>query len=70
MGKWGYINKKDEVVIPFKFSECESFINGLAYFKTEGNTFDIEGYINKSGKCVWQTKRKKDKLDIDNGDIE
>lgn len=69
-GKWGYINKKDEVVIPFKFSECESFINGLAYFKTEGNTFDIEGYINKSGKCVWQTKRKKDKLDIDNGDIE
>lgn len=62
-GKWGYINKENEVVIPFKYSECGSFVKGLAYFKIDGNSFDIEGYINKLGKSVWQAKKKKEKTE-------
>ena len=63
MGKWGFVSKDADNVlslsIPYSFSECGSFRGGLAYFMNKGATFDIEGYINKSGKIVWQTKRKK-----------
>ena len=45
--------------IPYSFSECGSFTGGLAYFMNTGVTFDIEGYINKQGKIIWKTKRKK-----------
>ena len=45
--------------IPSSFSECGSFAGGLAYFMNYGTTFDVEGYINKQGKIIWQTKRKK-----------
>lgn len=63
-GKWGFvkIDMPDSTItqtIPFGFSECGSFSGGLAYFKNEGATFDLEGYINKQGNIVWQTKRKK-----------
>ena len=66
VGKWGFVKMEmpDSVIsqsIPFSFSECGSFIDGLAYFKNEGSTFDLEGYINKQGKIVWQTKRKNNK---------
>ena len=62
--KWGFI-KKDTVnntlvqAIPFKFSVCGSFKDGMAYFANEGHAYDVEGYINKNGEMVWQTKRKK-----------
>ena len=63
MGKWGFISMDADSVlslsIPYSFSECGSFVGGLAYFKNTGATFDIEGYINKQGKIIWQTKRKK-----------
>lgn len=62
-GKWGFVSMgKDSVLnlsIPYRFSECGSFNGGLAYFMNKGTTFDIEGYINKQGKIIWQTKRKK-----------
>lgn len=63
-GKWGFLKMEapDTVftlTIPFSFSECGSFDGELAYFKNEGTTFDLEGYINKKGDIVWQTKRKK-----------
>lgn len=63
MGKWGFISMDTDsalrLSIPYSFSECGSFIGGLAYFMNTGATFDIEGYINKQGKIIWQTKRKK-----------
>lgn len=62
-GKWGFISMDPDntlsLSIPYSFSECGSFTNGLAYFKNWGATFDMEGYINKKGKIIWQTKRKK-----------
>lgn len=58
-GNWGFIDKKANVVIPYQFSDCGSFRGSLAYFKKWGSTYDIEGYINKQGEIVWQTKKKK-----------
>lgn len=52
--KWGFVNKKYEVVIPYKFDEVSPFRNGLAYFRIS----NIEGYINKNGEVVWKTNRK------------
>lgn len=57
-GSWGYIDKKANVVIPYQFTDCGSFKGSLAYFKKWGSTFDIEGYINKQGEIVWQTKKE------------
>lgn len=63
MGKWGFISMDADSIlslsIPYSFSECGSFTGGLAYFMNTGATFDIEGYINKQGKIIWKTKRKK-----------
>lgn len=70
-GNWGYIDKKANVVIPYQFSDCGSFIGALAYFKKWGSVYDIEGYINKQGDIVWQTIcRKSDESntnDVDYG---
>jgi len=52
--KWGFVNKKYEIVIPYKFDEVSPFHNGLAYFRIS----NIEGYINKNGEVVWKTNRK------------
>lgn len=62
--KWGFVKKNiscNSVIqaIPFIYSECGSFQHGLAYFSNKGNAYDVEGYINKDGDIVWQTKRKK-----------
>lgn len=61
--KWGFVKKdpsSNTIVqaIPFSYSECGSFDNGLAYFSNKGNAYNVEGYINKNGDIVWQTKRK------------
>lgn len=58
-GKWGYIDKNAKIIIPYQFSECGSFHGGIAYFKKWGASYDLEGYIDKGGKVVWQTKVKK-----------
>lgn len=54
-----FIDKKAKVIIPYQFLDCGSFRGGLAYFKKWGTTYDIEGYINKKGEVVWQTKCEK-----------
>lgn len=64
LGKWGFVKMEDPdtvlvQTIPYTFSECSSFVGGLAYFMNEGVTFDVEGFINKRGEVIWQTKRKK-----------
>lgn len=58
-GNWGYIDKKANIVIPYQFSDCGSFRGALAYFKKWGSVYDIEGYINKQGEIVWQTRCRK-----------
>lgn len=60
-GKWGYIDIHANLVIPYKFDECGSFIGALAYFRNTGSTYDMEGYINKDGNIVWQTRVSKSK---------
>ena len=57
LGKWGYVNREFELVIPYKFSEVKSFYKGLAYASIFGPKFIREGYINKLGEFVWETQR-------------
>lgn len=52
--KWGFINSKFELVIPYQYDYCTLFHNGLAGFVIEGNSTSIYGYINKRGEVVWQ----------------
>lgn len=62
--EWGYVKKDPSTnsiiqAIPFSYSECGDFYNGLAYFSNYGNAFSVEGYIDTDGEIVWQTKRSK-----------
>lgn len=50
--KYGFINLKNEVVIPAKFDEAKNFKNGLAAVKIG----DLWGYINTNGEIVIQPK--------------
>lgn len=53
--KWGYINKKGEPVIDFKFKTANAFCEGLAAVRETEHGFDSppdtdrSGYINKTG---------------------
>lgn len=46
--KYGYINKKGEIIIEPKYDYAEEFSEDLAIVGTEGNL----GYINKKGKLL------------------
>lgn len=46
--KWGYINTKGELKIPFKFDECRAFAEGVAPVKIDG----AWGYIDRTGKLI------------------
>ncbi|MBM4386253.1 MAG: WG repeat-containing protein [Deltaproteobacteria bacterium] len=47
-GKWGYIDKKGAVVIPFRYEEARDFENGKARVKTGGKWIYIDGDGNKT----------------------
>jgi len=53
--KWGYINKKGETVIDFKFKTANAFCEGLAAVQETERRSDLppdtdrSGYINKTG---------------------
>jgi hypothetical protein len=53
--KWGYINKKGEPVIDFKFKNANAFCEGLAAVREANRGFDStpdtdrSGYIDKTG---------------------
>ena len=47
-GKWGFIDKMGNVVIPFKCEEIWNFEDGLAYVRLNGKWV----YIDKTGKVV------------------
>ena len=48
---WGYVNRRGEMIIPPAFDYAGSFTCGLAEVK-KGNRY---GYIDRSGKFVWET---------------
>lgn len=50
--KYGFINLKNEVVIPAKFDGAQGFKNGLAAVKIN----DLWGFINPKGEIVIQPK--------------
>jgi len=45
-GKWGFINKNSDVVVPFKYDEARSFSEG---FTLVGKDYKY-GFIDKIGK--------------------
>ncbi len=47
-GKWGYLNKEGEEVIPCQFDSVGNFSDGFAYAALNGKY----GYIDKSGNTV------------------
>jgi hypothetical protein len=47
-GKWGYINTKGQVAIPFTFDGAEDFHEGLASVSVKGNY----GYIDEKGNFI------------------
>lgn len=49
-GKWGFINRKDEVVIPFQFDDVHRFSEGLAFARVDKKW----GWIDTSGNWVVQ----------------
>lgn len=50
-GKFGFINHKNEVVIPAKYTNTAAFVSGLAPAQEEQSKY---GYINKTGQWVIQ----------------
>lgn len=58
VGNWGYLDKSMSVAIPFDYSDCGNFTNGLAWYEKEEFGSTITGYINKQGKSVWDTQSK------------
>ena len=52
--KWGYINLKNEVVIPIEFTNIgvSSFKNGVAKYYTDSNI----GLINMKGEIIAEPK--------------
>lgn len=53
-GKWGYIDKTGNTVIPTQFTSAASFRDGLAFVRTEDPSGEKIGYIDPTGKYVWQ----------------
>lgn len=47
-GKWGYINEKQQFVIPARFDDAKEFQSGKAAVKANGKW----GFINKSGNWL------------------
>ena len=47
-GRWGYINNKNQWIIPARFEDAKEFKDGLAAVKSNGKW----GFINKRGD--WQ----------------
>jgi len=64
-GKWGFINKEGEKVIPAKYDYVESFIDGYAMVRNKsdkGN--DYRGIINNKGEIIIKLNNKYDKLSV------
>ena len=53
-GKWGYVNTKGEVVIGYLYDIPADFAGGLAKVRVGNYKSGTNGYIDKTGKWVWQ----------------
>ena len=53
-GKWGFINRSFEVVIPCQYAVVEQFKDNLAYAEIVYSNYKVRSYINKRGIPVWQ----------------
>jgi len=51
-GKWGFVDKKGNIVIEPKFEYASQFTNGLAYAEIN----EKSGFINKNGTFVIEPK--------------
>ena len=49
-GKFGFINRQGETVIPFRFDDASPFHGALARVILQGKA----GYVDKRGRMVWQ----------------
>lgn len=47
-GKYGFVNKKGEEVVPLKYDKVESFSEGMAKVYKDGKY----GFINKNGEFI------------------
>jgi hypothetical protein len=58
LGKFGYINKKGKLVIPFEFEEAHNFSEGLAkvFIYNKNDKVGAFGYINKDGNVMIECK--------------
>ena len=48
-GKWGYIDKKGDVIIPLEYDYADVFQGALAQVKLNGEYV----YIDRTGRRVW-----------------
>ena len=57
-GKWGYIDKNNQVKIPFQYDEAYPFRDGLALVEKNG----LYGYITQNGlekiPCIYKSARE------------
>ena len=54
--KWGYMNRKGEIIIARQFDYPADFKKGLAKVRLGSFKDGTEGYIDHAGKFVWQSK--------------
>ena len=53
--RWGYIDKAGKIMINPQYDTASDFTNGLAFVSQAQS-----GYIDRTGKFVWQTQNAKD----------
>lgn len=49
---WGFIDKTGKLVIDFKYDQVTPFKNGIAEVIVDGKI----GYIDRTGKYIWEPK--------------
>ena len=54
-GKWGFINTDGEVVITYQYDIPADFQGGLAKVRVGNYKTGTSGYIDKTGKWIWQS---------------
>ena len=68
-GKWGFIDKDGNLVIPAKFDECRSFSEGYAIVKESGSVYFIDKKGNKAFEPQWSVSGIQSVSDVHDGII-
>lgn len=64
--KYGYINKKGDVVISFKYCKCKDFVGGIAIVTNFDGTKEV---IDKNGTVLYKTRPFQEIFNVGNGYI-